>query len=46
MLSLRNKFAAWTAIAAFGAVSLFAAKTSPANNHARHHGHGRSYPAI
>ena len=30
MISLRNKFAAWTAVAALGAASLFAAETSPA----------------
>src|ERR1700722_18926394 len=28
MLSLRNKFAAWTAVAALGAASLFAAETA------------------
>ncbi len=37
MLSLKNKFAAWTAIAAFGADSLFAAETSDAGGHR----HGR-----
>ncbi len=38
MLSLRNKFAAWTAVAALGAASLFAAETSPAAGHR----HGRN----
>jgi Spy/CpxP family protein refolding chaperone len=37
MLSLRNKFAAWTAVAALGAASLFAAETSSAGGH--RHGH-------
>jgi Spy/CpxP family protein refolding chaperone len=37
MISLRNKFAAWTAIAALGTVSLFAAETSAAGGHR----HGR-----
>ena len=37
MSSLRNKLAACTAIAALGAVSLFAAETSATNNH--QHGH-------
>jgi Spy/CpxP family protein refolding chaperone len=38
MISLRNKFAACTAIAALGAVSLFAAETAPAAG-AHRHGH-------
>jgi Spy/CpxP family protein refolding chaperone len=37
MNPLRNKFAAWTAVAALGAASLFAAETSPAGAHR----HGR-----
>ncbi|MGD0134190.1 MAG: Spy/CpxP family protein refolding chaperone [Bryobacteraceae bacterium] len=37
MISFRNKFAAWTAIAALGTVSLFAAETSAAGGHR----HGR-----
>jgi Spy/CpxP family protein refolding chaperone len=37
MISLRNKFAAWTAIAALGASSLIAAETSAAGGHR----HGR-----
>jgi Spy/CpxP family protein refolding chaperone len=37
MISLRNKLAAWTAVAALGAASLFAAETSPAGVHR----HGR-----
>jgi Spy/CpxP family protein refolding chaperone len=37
MISLRNKFAAWTAIAALGTVSLFAAETAAAGGHR----HGR-----
>jgi Spy/CpxP family protein refolding chaperone len=37
MLSLKNKFAAWTSVAALGAASLFAAETSPAAGHR----HGR-----
>jgi len=37
MNPLRNKFAAWTAVAALGAASLFAAPTSPAVGHR----HGR-----
>ena len=37
MSSLRNKFAAWTAIAALGSVSLFAVETSSAGGHR----HGR-----
>lgn len=36
MISLRNKFAAWTAVAALGAASLFAAETTPANSPHRH----------
>ena len=39
MNSLRNKFAAWTAIAALGAASLFAAQTAAAGGH-RHGGRG------
>ena len=39
MNPLRNKFAAWTAVAALGAASLFAAETSPA---AGGHRHGRA----
>ena len=35
MLSLRNKFVAWTAVAALGAASLFAAETSAAAGHRR-----------
>ena len=38
MSSLRNKFAAWTAVAVLGAASLFAAETSAAGGHR----HGRS----
>ncbi|MGA2881619.1 MAG: Spy/CpxP family protein refolding chaperone [Bryobacteraceae bacterium] len=38
MISLKNKFAACTAIAALGAVSLFAAETSAAGPHHRHMG--------
>jgi Spy/CpxP family protein refolding chaperone len=38
MNPLRNKFAAWTAVAALGAASLFAAETSPAGGH--RHGRG------
>jgi Spy/CpxP family protein refolding chaperone len=37
MLSLRNKFAAWTAVAVLGASSLFAAQTPAGGGH----GHGR-----
>jgi Spy/CpxP family protein refolding chaperone len=37
MSFLRNSFAAWTAVAALGTVSLFAATTSPAAGH--RHGH-------
>jgi Spy/CpxP family protein refolding chaperone len=37
MNPLRNKFAAWTAVAALGAASLFAAETSAAGGHR----HGR-----
>src|ERR1700734_967617 len=37
MSFLRNKFAAWTAVAALGTVSLFAATTTPAAGH--RHGH-------
>ena len=37
MSFLRNKFAAWTAVAALGTVSLFAATTTPAAGHR----HGR-----
>ena len=37
MNSLRNKFAAWTAIAALGAASLFAAETAAGGGH-HHHG--------
>ncbi|MBV9768258.1 MAG: hypothetical protein JOZ32_01695, partial [Bryobacterales bacterium] len=37
MKSLRNNFAAWTAIAVLGASSLFAAETSAAGGHR----HGR-----
>src|SRR5580704_15422274 len=33
MNPLRNKFAAWTVVAALGAASLFAAETSPASGH-------------
>jgi len=43
MLSLRNKFAAWTAVAALGAASLFAAETSPAYGH--RHGHRGAFLA-
>jgi len=39
MLSLTNKFAAWTAIAALGTASLFAAETS-ASGGPRHGRHG------
>ena len=38
MLSLRNKFVAWSAVAALGAASLFAAPTSPAGYHGHRHG--------
>jgi Spy/CpxP family protein refolding chaperone len=38
MISLRNKFVAWSAVAALGAVSLFAAPTSPAGDHGHRHG--------
>jgi periplasmic protein CpxP/Spy len=40
MKTFRNRFAAWTAIAALGATSLFAAQTSAAggNRHGRHGG--------
>jgi Spy/CpxP family protein refolding chaperone len=38
MISLRNKLAAWTAVAAFGAASLFAAETSPAGAHRHNRG--------
>ena len=44
MNPLRNKFAAWTAVAALGAASLFAAETSPAGGH-RHGRRARSYRA-
>ena len=37
MLSLKNKFAAWTAVAVLGAASLFAAGTTPGGGHR----HGR-----
>jgi Spy/CpxP family protein refolding chaperone len=37
MSTLRTNFAAWTAVAALGAASLFAAETTPAEAH--HHGH-------
>jgi periplasmic protein CpxP/Spy len=37
MSFLRNRFAAWTAVAALGTVSLFAATTTPAAGH--RHGH-------
>src|ERR1700722_8324316 len=37
MNPLRNRFTAWTAVAALGAASLFAAETSPAGGHQ----HGR-----
>jgi Spy/CpxP family protein refolding chaperone len=37
MISLKNKFAAWTAVAALGAASLFAAETTAAGGH-RHGG--------
>ena len=36
MLSLKNKFAAWTAIAALGASSLLAAETTGGHRHGRH----------
>ena len=39
MLSLKNKFAAWTAIAALGASSLLAAETTASGGH-RHGRHG------
>ena len=39
MISLRNRFTAWTAIAALGAASLFAAETTPG---AGPHRHGRT----
>lgn len=39
MISLRNKLTAWTAVAALGAASLFAAETSPAGVH-RHNRRG------
>jgi len=38
MISLRNKFVAWSAVAALGAASLFAAPTSPAGYHGHRHG--------
>lgn len=38
MLSLKNKFAAWTAAAVLGAFSLFAAQTSAAGGPAHRHG--------
>jgi Spy/CpxP family protein refolding chaperone len=41
MSTFRTKFAAWTATAALGAASLFAATTSPSNGPAEHHRHGR-----
>ncbi len=39
MKLFRHKIAAWTAVAALGAASLFAAQTTPAQFHGR--GHGR-----
>jgi Spy/CpxP family protein refolding chaperone len=39
MISLKSKFAAWTAVAVLGATSLFAGATSPGSDHG--HGHGR-----
>lgn len=41
MNPFRNKFTAWTAVAALGAASLFAAETSPASPAVAHHRHGR-----
>jgi Spy/CpxP family protein refolding chaperone len=41
MSTFRSKFAAWTAVAALGAASLFAAQTSAAGPSAGHHRHGR-----
>ena len=41
MSTFRTKFAAWTATAALGTASLFAATTGPANRPAFHHEHGR-----
>jgi Spy/CpxP family protein refolding chaperone len=38
MLSLKNKFAAWTAVAALGASSLFAAAATPAGGQGYRHG--------
>jgi Spy/CpxP family protein refolding chaperone len=43
MSFLRNKFAAWTAVAALGTVSLFAAATGPAAGH--RHGHRGAFLA-
>jgi Spy/CpxP family protein refolding chaperone len=40
MSTLRTKFAAWTATAALGTASLFAATTGAANGPAAHHRHG------
>lgn len=41
MSTFRTRLAAWTATAALGAASLFAATTGPANGAAVHHRHGR-----
>jgi Spy/CpxP family protein refolding chaperone len=41
MSTFKTRFAAWTATAALGAASLFAATTSPANGPAVHQRHGR-----
>jgi len=41
MSTFRSKFAAWTAVAALGAASLFAAQTSANGPSAGHHRHGR-----
>jgi Spy/CpxP family protein refolding chaperone len=38
MSFLKNKFTAWTAVAALGTVSLFAATTTQGNEHWHHHG--------
>jgi Spy/CpxP family protein refolding chaperone len=41
MSTFKTRFAAWTATAALGAASLFAATTGAANGPAVHHRHGR-----
>jgi Spy/CpxP family protein refolding chaperone len=38
MSFLKNKFTAWTAVAALGTASLFAAATTPGNEHGHRHG--------